>query len=170
MSRLLLPDAGPLFSFAAGEILDVLLEFDLVISDVVKMETIDRGVQESASFESILLSDFYAQHQERIHVEPTQVGHLSGGVTKRHAGELSVQSILIHSEHGVTATVLFEDKWFVRNRHSFPSSCVLMTTGAFLNLLEEVGMIPSAAHAEAKIRLRRPHFLAEHWSFTGGPS
>jgi hypothetical protein len=62
MGRLLLPDAGPLFSFAAGELLDMLLEFELVISDVVKMETIDRSKLGSASFESISLSEFYAKH------------------------------------------------------------------------------------------------------------
>jgi uncharacterized membrane protein len=95
---------------------------------------------------------------------------LSGSVTKHHAGELSIQSMLIHAERGASATILFEDKWFVRNRSSFPSSCVLITTAAFLDLLEEVGMIDSAAQAEAKIRLRRPHFLTDHWIFTGGPA
>lgn len=170
MSRLLLPDAGPLFSFAAGGLLDVLLEFELVISDIVKRETIDRGTLESASFESILLSDFYTQHQDRILVEPTQIGHLTGSATKHHAGELSIQSMVIHAAHGATSTILFEDKWFARNRSSFPASCVLMTTAAFLDLLEEVGMISSSVQAEAKIRLRRPHFLAEHWTFKGGPN
>lgn len=168
MGRLLLPDAGPLFSLAAGELLEVLLNFELVISDVVKQETIDRGDREPASFEAISLAEFYAKHQQLIHIQPTQIGHLAGSVRK-HAGELSIQSLLINATAGVTATILFEDKWFVRNRLSFPSSCVLMTTAAFLDLLEEAGLIPSATQAEAKIRLLRPYFLAEHRVFGGAP-
>lgn len=170
MGRLLLPDAGPLFSLAAGELLEVLLNFELVISDVVKQETIDRGAGKCASFEAISLADFYARHQQFIHIEPTQIGHLAGNVTKRHAGELSIQSLLINATPGTTATILFEDKWFIRNRHSFPLSCVLMTTAAFLDLLEEAGLIVSAKQAERNIRLRRPYFPAEHQMFDGGPS
>jgi hypothetical protein len=34
----------------------------------------------------------------------------------------------------------------------------------------DVGLIPSATQAEMKIRLRRPHFQAERWIFTGGLS
>lgn len=78
MGRLLLPDAGPLFSLAAGELLEVLLNFELVISDVVKQETIDRGAGKCASFEAISLADFYSRHQQFIHIEPTQIGHLAG--------------------------------------------------------------------------------------------
>lgn len=169
MRRLLLPDAGPLFSFAAGELLDVLLNFDLVISDVVKMETIDRGSTPPTSYESARLAEFYETHRQKIPIEPTQLGQLIGSsALKPHAGELSIQSLLIHMAGAANATILFEDRWFVRNRSSFHPSCVLMSTVAFLKLLEEAGLVPSAAQAEARIRLRRPHFLADHWLFTGG--
>lgn len=86
MRRLLLPDAGPLFSFAAGELLDVLLNFDLVISDVVKMETIDRGSAPPTSYESAWLAEFYEAHRQRIQIEPTQLGQLIGrSALKPHA-------------------------------------------------------------------------------------
>jgi len=168
VGRLLLPDAGPLFSFAAGDILEILLNFELVISDVVKMETIDRGEMLISSFESSRLAAFYAQYHDAIRIESTQVGHLTGKHPKYHAGELSIQSMMIHAKRP-DATILFEDLWFLRNRSSFPSSCVLISTLAFLTLLEDSGMIPSADQAEAKIRVRRPHFLAERWAFRGGP-
>ena len=167
MGRLLLPDAGPLFSFAAGDLLEVLLNFELVISDVVKIETIDRGKMATSSFESSRLAAFYGQYHDAIRIEPTQVGHLTGKHPKYHAGELSIQSMMIHAEKP-DATILFEDLWFLRNRSSFPSSCMLISTLAFLSLLEESGMISSADQAEAKIRKRRPHFLAERWSIAGG--
>ncbi|MES2161843.1 MAG: hypothetical protein V4476_11870 [Pseudomonadota bacterium] len=171
MRRLLLPDAGPLFSFAAGDLLDLLLNFDLVISDVVKMKTIDRGSLPSTSYESARLAEFYGAHRQQIQIESTQLGQLIGNRTpKAHAGELSIQSLLIHMAGAANATILFEDLWFVRNRSSFHPSCVLMSTVSFLRLLEDAGLFPSAAQAEARIRLRRPHFLADSWFFTGGPT
>lgn len=171
MSSLLLPDSGPLFSLAAGELLDVLLNFNLVITDVVKMETVDRGALPGASFEARQLAEFYKRHQDSIDVAATQLGHLADP-ERIPAGELSIQSLiidLVERSPALRPTVLFEDRWFLQHRASFHQSCVLVSTTTFLHYLEEDGLIFSALQAEAKIRTRRPHFLAERWSLTGGP-
>ncbi|WP_152447161.1 hypothetical protein [Janthinobacterium sp. HH01] len=170
MDSLLLSDAGPLFSFAAGGLLDVLLNFELIITDVVKMETIDRGSLPDPSYESKQLATFYESYADSIRIEPTQLGHLVG-IPGAHAGELSVQSMvidLVGRSPGTKPALLFEDRWFIKNRASFHPSCTLISTLAFLLYLERDGLIPSAMQAEAKIRLRRPHFLAERWVFRGG--
>jgi hypothetical protein len=170
MDGLLLSDSGPLFSLAAGGLLDVLLNFELVITDVVKIETIDRGLFSDPSYESSQLAIFYDRHRDSIRVEPTQMGYLIDA-PRAHAGELSIQSMIIDlvGQTSVTSSaLLFEDRWFIKNRASFHPSCTLMSTLAFLRYLEADELIPSAAQAEANIRLRRPHFLAERWAFRGG--
>lgn len=162
----------PLFSLAAGGLLDVLLNFEFVITDVVKMETIDRGLLPNASYESTELAKFFEQHEKFIRVESTQLGQLID-VPKAHAGELSVQSMIIDLAGRapvISSALLFEDRWFIKNRRSFHPSCTLMTTLAFLRYLEGDGLIPSAAQAEMGIRLRRPYFLSEDWIFRGGPT
>lgn len=72
MSRLLIPDSGPLFSLAAANLLPLLAKFSVGITDVVRTEKIDRGLSAGASIEAqrLLLSTQafleYAQEKQWI--------------------------------------------------------------------------------------------------------
>jgi hypothetical protein len=166
VKRLVIPDAGPLFSLAAAEVLPALLHFQLIITDVVKGETIDKGQNRGASFEALELYSFYQAHQAKIAIRQTQFGELLAAAKRndpgrkiRNAGELSIQSLLIElaeePEHW-EAAILFEDSWFVRHAVNFPPNCRLIGTTAFLSILEKLGLIESGREALQRIRQRRP--------------
>ena len=168
---LLVPDAGPLFSLAAAELLHVLLRARLVVTDIVKEETFDRGRLSGASVEAIALHAFFIEHAQDIHIQETSVGRLLGlarrvdPVTRvSNMGELSIQSLLIDlraSDHAARALVLFEDAWFIRNAVALPKNCTLISTSAFLVNLQAAGLISSAADAAARIRRLRPTSSSE---------
>jgi hypothetical protein len=165
VKRILIADAGPLFSLAAANILPALLHFPLSITDVVKGETIDKGRLRGASPEAVALHRFYQEHRARIEIRETQFGVLLAAAKRgnpkaktRNAGELSIQSLLIELSQGPgtwEAAVLFEDAWFTRHAVSFPPHCRLIGTTAFLRILEALGLIPSTQDALARIRQRR---------------
>lgn len=166
---LLIPDAGPLFSLAAAQLLDTLLNFNLAITDIVKQETIDKGNHEHASLEAKRLFEFYEANKAVIEIYETQVGHdvqhmrasQPGMPLPPNSGELSIQSLLIHLR--ITAStdalpiVLFEDGWFIRNRASIENQCVAISTEAFLINLEQLGILPSAQEARRAIDQLRPN-------------
>ena len=167
MTRLLIPDSGPLLSLAAGNLLDVLANFRLGITDVVKAETIDKGRGPQASYEAKQLLKFYTANKSNITIMSTQVGHAlrairsanPGRPMPANAGELSIQSLLIHLQVtgvGVPPVILFEDSWFLRNQKSLAKPCVLTSTEAFLINAEKLKLILSAAQARAAISTRRP--------------
>lgn len=128
MTRLVIADSGPLFSLAAGNLLHILAKFRLGITDIVKQETIDRGLLPGCSIEAARLLDFYNQNVVWIEIYPTQVGvHIDalrkldpGYPTPPNLGELSIQSLLIQ---------------------------LLINTCAFLMNAEIHGLIPSAKQA-----------------------
>lgn len=165
---LLVPDAGPLFSLAAADLLHVLLKAQLVVTDVVKQETFDRGALPGASPEAITLRRFFVNHARQIQVRETTIGalfklaqRLDPTIALRDAGELSIQSLLISlraEAPGVRALVLFEDAWFIRHAMMLPPNCTLISTSAFLVNLERSGLIESAALAQSRIRALRPTF------------
>lgn len=173
MSRLLIPDAGPLFSLAAGGLLDLLARFSLIVTDVVKEETFDCGLKDGCSIEASRLLAFYNKHAVNILVAETQVGHLlnaarlsdSQFTAPRNLGELSIQSYLIESAISLSRTasrtelplVLFEDAWFLRHAPSLAAPCILMSTEAFLINAQRLGLITSAAQARAAISAVRPN-------------
>jgi len=168
---LLIPDAGPLFSLAAAELLHVLLHTQLVVTDIVKEETFDRGKLSGASVEAITLRAFFVKHTKDIHIQETNVGRLlklarrvDPSTKVPNIGELSIQSLLIDlraSNPAARALVLFEDAWFIRNAVAMPRNCTLISTSAFLVNLQLAGLIPSAAEAAARIRGLRPTFSSE---------
>ena len=167
MARLLIPDAGPLFSLAAGNLLAVLSNFRVGLTDVVKQETIDKGHGPQASYEAHQLLKFYNARKAHITVMPTQVGHElrkmrranPGCAMPANAGELSIQSLLIHLQLTGVSTppvILFEDAWFLRNQRALAKPCILISTEAFLINAEKLGLIPSASRARAAISALRP--------------
>lgn len=162
---ILIPDSGPLFSLSAGNLLDLLLNFRVAITDVVKEETIGRGDMPGCSVEARRIHEFYSLNADSIEIRQTQVGQLVSQLRladpaaklPRNAGEISIQSLLI--ELRVTnqpAVVLFEDSWFLRNAASMPGTCGLLSTEAFLAQAQKLGLIPSADRARQAIEQLRP--------------
>lgn len=163
---LLIPDSGPLFSLAAGGLLDILDNFRWSITDVVKMEAVDPGGRPDASPEALAIHGFYEARSDTVEVFETQVGKDWRAMrasdpsrpTPPNLGELSIQSLLIHLQvvGGEAPIVLFEDSWFLRNGQALAKPCVVVSTEAFLINAERLGLIPSAEAARAAIATMRP--------------
>ncbi|MBK7005734.1 MAG: hypothetical protein IPH37_11815 [Burkholderiales bacterium] len=163
-----IPDSGPLYSLAAGDLLGILERFPLRITDVVKQETIDKGCLAGCSPEAQRLLQFYNRHARHIRVVPTQVGAQLESSRQgnpnfnqpRDLGELSIQShlIQIHAlNEPILPMVLFEDSWFFENRAGLPKSCILISTEMFLRNAEKLQIIHSAQKARQAIHTARPN-------------
>ena len=163
----IVPDAGPLFSLAPGDLLGILERFPLVLTDVVKEETVDKGLLPGCSFEAQRLLAFYERHSRHVQVVETQVGaqlrrHRRSDpkfVQPRDLGELSIQSYLIQLHDlnpSVRPMVLFEDSWFFEIRAGLPKSCLLISTEMFLRHAERLKIIHSAPLARLAIQAARP--------------
>ena len=175
---LLIPDSGPLFSLAAGGLLEVLVNFRIAITDVVKAETIDAGQRAGASSEAELIAAFYARHAERIEIHETQVGRDLAALqlihpdrrTPANMGELSIQSLLIKWRtigEARTPLILFEDSWFLRNAQALTKPYQAISTQAFLINLERLGLIASASESREAIAKLRPTAYAGEFSAKG---
>ena len=167
MSRILIPDAGPLFSLAAGDLLHLLSRFHVGISDIVREETIDRGLLPNASVEAQRLLDYYNANSANIQTFTTQVGTAIKARRSvdphyrmpRNVGELSIQSLLIDLQlngNGEAPVVLFEDAWFINNAPGLAKPCILLSTEAFLAYAQSKGWIASAEQARQSISQVRP--------------
>ena len=167
MSRILIPDAGPLFSLAAGDLLHLLSRFHVGISDIVREETIDRGLLPNASVEAQRLLDYYNANSANIQTFTTQVGTAIKARRSvdphyrmpRNVGELSIQSLLIDLQlngNGEAPVVLFEDAWFINNAPGLAKPCILLSTEAFLAYAQSKGWIASAEQARQSISRVRP--------------
>lgn len=171
MNRLLIPDSGPLFSLAAGNLLDLLAHFNVGVTDVVRDETINRGYRVDASTEARLLLAYYIENAANIQIFPTQVGadlaalraRDPGCRAPRNIGELSIQSLLISlqvSNAGANPVILFEDRWFLNNGLMLTKPCTLLSTQAFLEYAESKKWIWSAQQARQSILQNRPDAYA----------
>lgn len=167
MSRILVPDSGPLFSLAAGNLLHLLARFQVGLADIVRAETIDRGLLPNASIEAQRLLTYYNANSANIQTFKTQVGTTIKAKRAvdpnyqipRNVGELSIQSLLIDLQlngSGEAPVVLFEDAWFINNAQGLPRPCILLSTQAFLEYAESNGWIKSAGQARQAISQSRP--------------
>jgi hypothetical protein len=167
MSRLLIPDSGPLFSLAAGNLLFLLANFNIGVTDVVRDETINCGNRADASAEAQLLLAYYNQNSPNIQTFPTQAGADLAALRARdptyqsppNVGELSIQSLLISlqmSNSGSNPVILFEDHWFLKNGPMLAKFCTLLSTQAFLEYAESKKWIASAELARQAIIQNRP--------------
>ena len=113
------------------------------------------------------------EHAQRVEVVPTTIGRLALEDIKRRSlageqvglskdlGELSITNFVIalrSANPGNPMLVIVEDDWFSANAFSFPGNDHLLSTSAWLDCLEELGRIPSAAAVRAKIQAARPNF------------
>ncbi|MBU6270006.1 MAG: hypothetical protein KGQ67_01765 [Betaproteobacteria bacterium] len=178
MNRLLIPDSGPLFSLAAGNLLPLLARFRVGITDVVRDETIGRGLLPGASQEARSLLAYYNANAANIETLPTQVGEAIAA--KRaidpdfpvppNLGELSIQSLLIGlqlTQPAASPVVLFEDSWFLNNAVALKKPFILLSTQAFLEYAQEKRWIASAAQARKAIAKARPRAYEESVTLMG---
>ena len=181
MTTLLIPDSGPLFSLAAGGLLDLLNHFKVGITDVVKQETIDRGALPQASVEAKRIHDFYQAGKAHVEILPTQVRRDLRTLrdanpdtpTPPNVGELSIQSLLIHLQVQAFESrplVLFEDSWFLRNAAALAKPCIALSTQAFLVNAQALGWLASAEAAREAIAKVRPMAFGEAVALPGGTS
>ena len=175
--KIVLPDSGPLISLALGESLDLLLSFSaevrIVLTDVVEYEVTHRADDLP---DALAIRSFLAQHAGRIEVISTTIGSLALGDLRRKAdaglpsslpkdvGELSITNFVISLRTASTAIpmlVIIEDDWFAENAYALPGNIHLLSTSAWLDGLEELGVIASAARVRFKIQAKRPNFRAD---------
>jgi len=158
-TALLIPDAGPLFSLAACDGLDLLAHFECAITDVVWRETAGKARAPTASREARQIAEFLMRHPG-IEIRETPLGKLTANAEPiRNLGELSIHGLLIdlRSESpALNAVILFEDHWFTHRMAHFPSGVTLLGTAAFLIAAEQLGLLASAEKAMLDIRRRRP--------------
>ena len=175
--RILLPDTGPLISLAVGDALDLLLlvsdDVRLVLTDVVEFEATRRADRFA---DAGVIRAFLQQHADRVEVMPTTIGKLALGDRKRRAedgenvslpkdlGELSITNFVISLRTvnpGDPMLVLIEDDWFAVNSYAVPGNVHLLSTSAWLDGLQELGLIPSATAVRARIQAARPNFRSD---------
>jgi hypothetical protein len=176
--RVVLPDSGPLISLARASALDLLLTFRegirIVLTDVVEFEVTHR----SDDFpDAAVIKQFISENRDRIEVLPTTVGSLALSELKKmlqdgqsaslpgDMGELSVTSFVISmrtANPGDPTLVILEDDWFESNAYAVPGNVHLLSTSAWLDGLEEMKVIASAAELRAKIQMTRPNFRSSH--------
>lgn len=175
--RVVLPDTGPLISLALGESLDLFLtvasEVRLVLTDVVEFEATHRADDLP---DAQAIRAFLREHADRIEVMPTTIGSIALADLHRKAaagqpaalpkdlGELSITNFVMSlrtANPGDPMLVIIEDDWFAENAYAVPGNIHLLSTSAWLDGLQALGRIPSAAELRSRIQARRPHFRAD---------
>jgi hypothetical protein len=175
--RVVLPDTGPLISLALGQALDLLLlvsdDVRLVVTDVVEFEATHRADHYA---DAAAIQGFLSVHADRVEVLPTTIGALALGDLRRKAlageavslpkdlGELSIMNFVISLRTvnpGDPMLVIVEDDWFSAHAYSVPGNVHLLSTSAWLDGLEQLGLIPSAAAVRAEIQAQRPNFRSD---------
>ncbi len=176
--RVVLPDSGPLISLACADALHLLLSFHegvrIVLTDVVEFEATHRRDDLP---DAQAIRQFIERHRDRIEVMPTTVGSLVLADLRRQQlegrsaslpkdmGELSITSFIISmrtANPGEPTLVILEDDWFESTAYAMPGNVHLLSTSAWLDGLEVMKVIASAAQVRASIQAARPHFRGGH--------
>ena len=176
--RIFIPDAGPLISLGMGDALDLLLllsaDVRLILTDVVNHEVTHRSEDLD---DAKKLKDFLAVNVDRIEIESTFFGKLAledlkrkkdrgeSATLPRDAGEISINSLILGLRTfnpGDPTLVLMEDSWFEAMIYSLPGNVHLLSTSAWLDGLQDLGLIQSAAEIRLRIQAKKPSikFLA----------
>ncbi|MBV8035790.1 hypothetical protein [Roseateles sp.] len=175
--RIVLPDTGPLISLAHGQALELLLAFKadvrIVLTDVVEYEATHRAADLP---DANAIRQFLHEQAHRIEVLPTTIGSLALADLRRleqaglpaalskDIGELSITNFVMSLRTvnpGDPTLVLVEDDWFATNAYAVPGNVHLLSTSAWLDGLEQQGLIRSAAEVRTQIQANRPHFRAD---------
>ncbi len=175
--RIVLPDAGPLISLAAGDALDLLLlaqaDVRIVLTDMVEFEVTHRA---SEYVDGARIQQFLVKYADRLEVMTTTIGQLAlpemrrkletgqSFAMPRDLGELSITNFVISlrtENPGDPMLVLIEDDWFIGNAYAIPGNVHLLSTAAFLDGLEKLGLVPSASEVRMRIQQQRPNFRGD---------
>jgi hypothetical protein len=144
----LLPDAGPLFTLAAAEALDLLgaAELDVVLTDEVAFE----ATRNEASTAASRIRTWLATKPPYLRTVETEIGAVARvaraqGLEPRDLGEESLlNAIRMGSVGPGPYLVLFEDTRLIDPQFFGPRPVHLVSTRAFLVGLERAGAIASA--------------------------
>lgn len=152
---ILLADAGPLVTLAYANALDVLLlpgwsvqMVDMVLHEVTRHSTpISQKIAEWVAQQPLVV------RETRVFQRYTQA--LTTGVIPRKAnlGELAVQEVMTDFAllpEPLTGIFLFEDHKNARASFLLPEHCHKISTRAFLQFLEQKGLVESAAGIERR--------------------
>jgi hypothetical protein len=180
--QIFIPDAGPLISLAIADELDLLLrvadDVRLIITDHVQWEVTRRDdLPDTARIKA-----FLEANAPRIEVMKTTVGTMAKNTLQaadgaesirrmKNLGELSISSAMIDLRRrapGPPTLVLIEDEWF-GSHASREGNAHLLSTSAWLDGLEQLGVIPSAADVRRRIQEGRTNFRAEFHTDSSAP-
>jgi hypothetical protein len=175
--QIVLPDTGPLISLALGSALDLLLlvaaDVRIVLTDVVEFEATRRSEEFP---DARAIRTFLQANADRVEIMPTTIGTMALGDLKRRAksgehvalprdlGELSITNFVISlrtANPGEPMLVLVEDDWFASTSYAVPGNVHLLSTSAWLDGLEQLALIPSAAEVRTRIQAARPNFRSD---------
>lgn len=145
--ELIVPDAGPLITLAFAGHLDLLLamQIKVIIIDMVHIELTRHKTETSG-----IILDFISRN--KIEIQSTEIGERATqeGVAfnKRHAGERAIQDFLFdfsdENNGDKFVLLLFEDHKIAGTAFVLPDNVYTISTRAFLNRLEALGIIDSA--------------------------
>jgi hypothetical protein len=150
---ILLADAGPLITLAYADALDVLLlpGWTVQMVDMVLHEVTRNQTPSSQKIAAWVTQQQLLIRETRICQRYTQA--LAAGEVPRKAnlGELAIQEVMTDFAllaEPSTGVFLFEDHKVARASFLLPDGCYKISTRAFLQFLEQQGLLASAAEVE----------------------
>ena len=189
----LYPDAGPLITLAYADALDLLFEpgwqlvlVDMIYAEITRSQTptsekIRRWAQ--AGFAKAALTDTLAKSRRsgdtadksinsfstRVHAQYSQKLALADAAPrqKNNLGEFAIQEAMNEcalQDSAQTSVFLFEDHKIARASFLLPSNARKVSTRAFLQFLEALGRIESAAAIERRAVAAGRTFSQIHFS------
>lgn len=157
----LLPDAGPLITLAYADALDLLLKsgWSVALVDMVLHEVTRNETPTSARIATWVSENNIPVLETAIYRRYMQT-HATSSARKANLGELAIQEAM--SGFGLaaeqTGIFLFEDHKIARASFLLPDNCRKVSTRAFLQFLEQQGLIEQAAEVERRAILAGRQF------------
>jgi len=179
--EIIVPDSGPLITLALAGALETLLlpKVPVHIPDMVRFEVIrdltTPGASEIAQWirdnerrgVQIRSTQTYEEYEALIRLNPT--------VRSRNRGEMAAAELLdqtvVDPDH--YAVLLFEDSAVSRQNYllRIPENVLILSTSAYLDGLQEMGMIPSAESIlEMAVKARGEGILTREARSSSGES
>lgn len=184
--EIVVADAGPLISLSRIDALDLLLVFKdrvrVVITDFVEFEvTRNRSAHPDAK----RICDFITRYAGLVEIQETSIGKTMKQLVMlremfdtnpqfrqmminnkteppmipKDIGELSIVSFaneMIQAPPGVPLLILAEDDFFLHSGAAIPGNAHIISTRAFLEVLQGFGKIPDAKSLWSEIQRERP--------------